>query len=116
MAKDRGILLIDNFDDGQVLDIKVNVERDVSGKIVRGLIVGNTLEQNKALMLIGHQGDFKYRPDLGVGLEDILQSEDYLEYRHRIREHFEKDGLTVSRLDLYPNKQIIIEAAYEQDS
>lgn len=116
MAKDKGIQLIDNYDDGEVLDLKIKVQRDASGRIVRGLVVGNTLEQNKALMLIGHQGDFKFRPDLGVGLEDIVQSEDYLEYRHRIREHFEIDGLTVTRLDLYEKKPLIIEAQYEQDS
>lgn len=116
MAKDTGIQLIDNSDEGRIMDLKINPVRDASGKIVRGLVIGNTLQQNKAMILIAQQGDFKFRPDLGVGIEDLVQSEDYLEYRHRIREHFEKDGLNVTRLDLYPNKKIVIEAQYEQNS
>ncbi|WP_241657596.1 hypothetical protein [Flavobacterium cerinum] len=111
--KKTGIQLIDNNDAGNVLDLKVNTVYDASGKIISGLVIGDTLEQNKALILIAHPGDFKHRPDIGVGLGDIQFSEDYLEYRHRIREHFAKDGLRVTELDLYENKPIRIIADYE---
>lgn len=108
-----GIQYNDNNDNGEVLDLKVSVVRDASGKIVSGLVVGNTLEQNKASILIAHQGDFKFNPDLGVGLGDIVLSSDYLEYRHKIREHFSKDGLIVETLDLFENKPLKIVANYE---
>lgn len=114
MPKDRGIQLIDNNDEGPVLDVKINVVRDASGKIVSGVVIGNTLEQNKAMMLITRQGENKFRPDAGVGIQDLTMSEDYLPYRHRIREHFAKDGLVVENLDLYPGKPININAKYER--
>ncbi|TWI22205.1 hypothetical protein [Sphingobacterium siyangense] len=94
------------------LDLKIDIKRDSEGKIVSGLVIGNTVEQNKAVILISYQGEFKSDPDLGVGLEDILLDEDYLKYRHRIREHFAKDDLKVTRLDLYKDKPIIINAEY----
>lgn len=112
MPKDIGIQLNETEENGQILDIKIDVQRNAEGKIVRGMVVGNTLEQNKALILITHQGENKFNPDLGVGIEDLLLSEDYLEFRHRIKEHFAKDGLKITKLDLYPNKQIQIDAEY----
>ena len=98
---------------GDVLDLKINVVRDVSGKIISGLVIGDTLEQNKALILIAHQGEFKFRPDLGVGLGDLALSEWHLGYRHEIREQFTKDGLVVDTLDLYEGKPFKIVANYE---
>lgn len=108
-----GIQYNDNDDNGEVLDLKVISVLDSAGKIVSGLVVGNTLEQNKASILIAHQGEFKFNPDLGVGLGDIALSSDYLEYRHKIREHFTKDGLVVETLDLFENKPLKIIANYE---
>jgi len=111
--KSIGIQLNDNNDSGDILDLKINVIRDSAGKIVSGLVIGDTLEQNKAIILIAHEGQLKGNPDLGVGIGDITLSSDYLEYRHKIREHFAKDGLAVETLDLYENKPIKIIANYE---
>ncbi|MFV8392741.1 hypothetical protein [Flavobacterium sp. LB2P6] len=111
--KSIGIQLNDNNDSGDVLDLKINVIRDSAGKIISGLVIGDALEQNKAIILIAHEGQLKGNPDLGVGIGDIALSSDYLEYRHKIREHFAKDGLTVETLDLYENKPIKIIANYE---
>ncbi len=113
MAKDKGIQLIDNTNDGIVLDLKIKPIRNAEGKIVSGLMVGNTLQQNKALILIGQAGDFKANPTLGVGFEDNLLSEDLLEYRHKIREQFAKDGLKITELDLYDISDVNIKAHYE---
>ncbi len=111
--KSIGIQLTDNNDTGDVLDLKINVVRDSAGKIVSGIVIGDTLEQNKAIILIAHEGQLKGNPDVGVGIGDIALSSDYLEYRHKIREHFAKDGLVVETLDLYENKPIKIIANYE---
>ena len=111
--KGIGIQLIDNNDAGIVMDVKIQPVRDIDGMIVSGLSIGDILHQNKAMILIGHQGEFKFNPEIGVGLPDLLLSNDYLEYRHRIREHFAIDGLKVSRLDFYENKPFVIEAEYE---
>lgn len=112
MPKHAGIQLNETNEAADILDIKVDVLRDAQGKIARGIVIGHTLEQNKALILMAHQGEFKFNPDLGVGIEDLLLSEDYLEFRHTIKEQFAKDGLRVTNLDLYPNKPIRIDANY----
>lgn len=111
--KDKAIQFIDHADDGNVLDLKIQPIRDTEGKIVIGVVIGNTLEQNKAFLLLGHPNDFKGNPTLGVGIEDVLLSTELLEYRHRIREHFAQDGLKITNLDLYSLDKIKIDAHYE---
>lgn len=111
--KDRAIQYIDHSDEGELLDVKINPQHDAEGKIISGFVIGSTLEQNKALILIAQPGDFKANPTLGVGFEDILLSGDLLKYRHKIREQFKKDGLKVTQLKLYNLDNIKIEAAYE---
>lgn len=112
MAKDKAIQLNDNLSQGEILDLKIEIKRDSEGKITQGITIGNTLQQNQALILITQPGENKFSPDLGVGIADMLLDHDYLAYRHRIREHYAKDGLKVSYLDLYQNKPLKIDAKY----
>lgn len=113
MGKDTGIQVVDNTNEGTVLDLKINPIRDADNKIISGIAVGNTLEQNKAFIMIAQPNDFKDNPTLGVGFEDNLLGEDLLEYRHKIREEFAKDGLKITKLDLYDLKNAKITAHYE---
>ncbi len=110
--KDRAIQLNDNADTGELPDLKINPVRDEQGKIVSGVVIGNTLEQNKALILLAQPGDFKFNPTLAVGIEDLLLDDDLLAYRHKIRENFAKDGLKIKELDLYNINNINIDATY----
>lgn len=110
--KSIGLQLIDNSDAGQIMDLKIVPVRDASNKIVSGFIIGPTKQQNISLMLLMHQGELKFRPDLGVGIQDIVLSEDYLVFRHRIREHLKKDNLIVTQVDLFENKPFKIDAEY----
>lgn len=112
MPKDFAIQLNDSITNGELMDLKIDIKRDSSGKITQGIVLGNTLQQNQALILIPHQGEFKFNPDLGVGIADMLLDHDYLAYRHKIRDHFAKDGLKITHLDLYENKPLKIHANY----
>lgn len=111
--KNKGIQVIDNSNEGTILDLKIIPVRDSSGLITKGLVIGDTLEQNIAMILTAHQGDFKANPDIGVGLGDLLLSNEFSEYRHKIRSHFLRDGLKIKELVLYQNKPFRIDARYE---
>ncbi len=111
--KDRAIQVIDNEDEGTILDLKINPIRDANGKIVSGVVIGDTLEQNKAFLLLAHPNDFKANPTLGVGIEDAVLDSELLEFRHKIREQFAKDGLKITNLDLYNLQKVNIECSYE---
>lgn len=109
--KDFGIQYKSNNDGNFSLDI--NVIKDSSGRILSGLVLGNTLQQNMASILIAEPGDLKNNLTVGVGMRSALLDEDLLPYRHKIKEQFAKDGLVVSHLDLYDLKKFSIQAEYE---
>lgn len=112
MPKYKGIQLNDIVSVGAIMDLKIKVKRDTDGKILNGLTVGNILNQNQGLILIAHPGENKFNPNLGVGITNVLLSQDYLGYRHKIRQQFSLDGLNVIKLDLYNNKPLLIDANY----
>ena len=113
--KDFAIQLVDHNDEGNVMDIKVDPVYDNQGKILQGLVIGPTLKQNTALILMCNPGEFKNAPTIGVGLGDATLDEggDLLSYRHAIRKNFASDGLQISDLKLYNINDIKIEAQYE---
>ncbi|SDX12173.1 hypothetical protein [Flavobacterium degerlachei] len=111
--KDRGIQLSDGNGGLEAIDLKIEVQRDGNGKIAKGLIIGNTLSQNQALLLIANPGEIKFVPTLGVAIVELTLDNDYLRFRHRIREHFSKDGLNVRAVELSQGKPLKIEASYE---
>lgn len=111
--KGIGIQLIDNTDDGDLMDAKVVVTRDGDNKIISGLVVDAVKSQNQSLIIIANPGEFFFKPTLGASIDNLLLDNDYLRTRHRIREHLAKDGMKVKKLDLYEGKPFVIEADYE---
>lgn len=109
--KDRGIQLTDG--NQQAFDLKIEVERDSNGLITQGLVIADTMNQNQALILIANPGEFKFNPTIGVAIDELLLDNDFLRFRHRIREHFEKDGLIVNSIQLSEGKPFAISASYE---
>jgi len=111
--KDIGIQLADSNQSLQSIDLKINVVRDANGLIIQGLVVGNTMSQNQAIIIIANPGEFPFNPTIGVAIDELILDNDYLRMRHRIREHFAKDGLKVKSLELSENKPLSIKANYE---
>ena len=99
-----GIQLID-------YDVTVDVKRDASGLIVSGLIVGDILHQNQALILVMHKGDLKSDVSVGVGIDRMLLDNERLTWTREIRDQLEMDGQKVDDVKI-TDRQIIIKAAY----
>lgn len=98
---------------GLFYNLAINVVRNADNKILSGLVIGPTLAQNMASILIAEPGDYKTDLSLGVGLRSALMDEDLLEYRHQIKEQFAKDNLVVKHLNLYNLENFQIDAEYD---
>lgn len=98
-------LQLDNFSP------KIKVEKDKDGLITSGLCLGDTLRQNQSLILVYHKGELKERPEIGVGIEDMLLDDDVLFWKSTIREQLELDGQNVERIVL-TTRGIDIKASY----
>lgn len=111
--KNKGIQLTDSARGLQNIDLKIDVVRNVDGLIMQGLVVGDTMNQNQAMIIIANPGEFKFNPTVGVAINELVLDDDYLRFRHRIREHLIKDGMKVKNVNFYPNQPLEIEATYE---
>lgn len=104
----NGILLADA--ETQFIPI-IEVHRDSTGKIVGGLVVGDILTQNQALILTLHPGELKSNPSVGCGISDMLLDNNPLYWRARIREQLEMDGQQVEHVKV-TKSGVTIKATY----
>lgn len=92
-------------------DLEIKVERDKYGKIISGLVVGDTLHQNQALLLGIRKGELKENPSIGVGISDMFLTHNLADVRNEIRQQLELDGQTVNKIIVTPT-QLMIDAHY----
>lgn len=95
----------------QDFDIKIDIKKGLDGKITSGLVVGDILRQNQALILVLHKGELKSDPSVGVGLADMLNDNELDRWRAEIREQLEMDGQRVESIHVSPTS-ININAKY----
>ena len=81
-------------------DIAVKVKRDRFGRIESGLIVGDILHQNQAIILTMRKGDLKENPSIGVGLPDMVLEHNLMAMRNEIRQQLEMDGQRVNSINV----------------
>lgn len=98
----------------QLKDYEPNIQVRRSaetGKITSGLVIGDILQQNQALILLLHRGELKEKPHVGVGITDILLDHDLQLWKTIIREQLEMDGQKVEHI-LISKDSISIDAKY----
>ena len=92
-------------------DRAIKVQRDSYGRIISGLVVGDILHQNQAIILSIGKGDLKENPSVGVGAAEMLLDHDYNAIRNEIRQQLEMDGQKVAAV-VVTDKGILIDAKY----
>lgn len=92
-------------------DIDIKPQHDRFGKITSGVVIGDILAQNQAVILAANKGEIKERPELGVGINDMLLDHNPLYWRTIIREALELDGQKVKNVKITRNN-ITIDSTY----
>lgn len=100
----KGIQMID-------YDLDIRPQYDAAGRILSGLVVGDILHQNQALILVFHKGDLKVDVSVGVGIDRMVLDNDQLTWSREIREQLEMDGQKVESV-IVTDKTIKIDASY----
>lgn len=78
----------------------VSVKRDEDGRITQGLVVGDILAQNQALILQLYHGENKEYPAVGCGIEGMLLDQDPLYWRTTIKEQLAMDNQQVESVKI----------------
>jgi hypothetical protein len=81
-------------------DVAISVKKDADGKIAEGMVIGDTLYQNEAIILQIHPGELKENPSIGCGIEDMLLDNDPIAWRRKIRQQMEADGQIVGEVKI----------------
>lgn len=92
-------------------DLAVDVRRDADGRISGGLVVGDILYQNQALILAFRKGDLKDDVSVGVGISRMLLDNERLTWQREIQEQLEMDGQQVASVEI-TDREIKIKARY----
>lgn len=92
-------------------DLDIRPEYDAAGRILSGLVIGDILHQNQALILVFHKGDLKDDVSVGVGIDRMVLDNDPLTWSREIREQLEMDGQKVESVKV-TDKTIKIDASY----
>lgn len=77
------------------------------------LVIGESTEQHKKLLLLNDKGHMKHAPQYGVGIGGYLNDDNLGELHGEIQEQFEKDGMRITKLKIFENRTIEVEAHYE---
>jgi hypothetical protein len=77
------------------------------------LVMGESTEQHKKLLLLNDKGHMKQAPAYGVGIGGYLNDDNLGELHGEIQQQFEKDGMRITKLKIFENKTIEVEAHYE---
>ena len=103
--KNTGIQLNSDY------DLKIQKRLDGQGKILSGLVIGDVLYQNQAMLLLAHEGEYREHPLAGVGLSDIANDNNFDHWNEKIAKQLEDDGQRITRLEIN-EKGLILEAKY----
>lgn len=83
-------------------------------KIENGHIaIGETLPQNEFLLLVMNKGELKEDPLVGVGISDMINDNDILGWKRKIRDGLKVDGMKVEQISISSDGRIKkLEAKY----
>lgn len=84
-------------------DLDIVPRKDSDGLLTHGLVLGDILAQNQAIILYAHKGEIKEAPTMGCGIADMLLDHDPTLWKREIRENLEMDGQKVSAVRITPN-------------
>lgn len=94
---------------GMQLDEMTNDIKIENGHIA----IGETLPQNEFLLLVMNKGELKEDPLVGVGISDMLNDNDILGWKRKIRDGLKADGMKVEQISISSDGRIKkLEAKY----
>lgn len=94
---------------GMQLDEMTNDIKIENGHIA----IGETLPQNEFLLLVMNKGELKEDPLVGVGISDMINDNDILGWKRKIRDGLKADGMKVEQISISSDGRIKkLEAKY----
>lgn len=76
-------------------------------------LLGESSSQHQQHILLADKGEYKQFPELGVGILNMLLSEDATAFLIEAKRNFEYDRMQVNEIKFTNENTLIVEAVYE---
>lgn len=76
-------------------------------------LIGECTNQNKRSLYLAQKGEYRQYPSTGIGIQDVIDSEDLDELPSLIQKEFEDDGIKIKTLEVFEDGTINDDSKYE---
>lgn len=76
--------------------------------------IGESQNQHTEHIIIAHKGEYKEMPEIGVGIEQMLNAETSTEFLIETKKNLEYDGQKVKNISFTHEGKINIDAKYKE--
>lgn len=76
--------------------------------------IGESQNQHTEHIIIAHKGEYKEMPEIGVGIEQMLNTETGTEFLIEAKKNLEYDGQKVKNISFTHEGKINIDAKYKE--
>ena len=77
------------------------------------LAIGYSDNQHQEHILVANKGEYKEFPELGVGIEQILDDDDYISVLIEAKKNLEYDGMKINNIKFEENGNLNIDGYYK---
>ena len=74
--------------------------------------VGHSDEQHQKHILIANKGEYKEHPEVGVGIENMLNDDAYTEMLIETKKQLQYDGMVIKNVSFNEKGKLIIDGNY----
>lgn len=75
-------------------------------------VIGRSDEQHQAHIIIANKGEYKAHPEVGVGIQDMLNNDDYTEILIEVKKQLQYDGMRINNVTYGQNGKLNIDGEY----
>ncbi len=77
------------------------------------VVIGYSDNQHQKHILIANKGEYREFPELGVGIEQILDDDDYISVLIEAKKNLEYDGMKINNIKFEENGNLNIDGYYK---
>ncbi|MCT2563957.1 oxidase [Chryseobacterium herbae] len=77
-------------------------------------VIGESDNQHQKHILQAFKGEFKKTPEIGVGIEQILNEDSFIPVMIEAKKMLEYDGMTINNIYFADNDKLVIDGKYKQ--
>lgn len=77
-------------------------------------VIGESDNQHVKDILLASKGEFKLFPELGVGIDQMLATEDAMEFLIEAKKNLEYDGMSVKNIAFTQEGKLSVDAKYKE--